>query len=119
MHFSMKISSSQKFRASLYAAEKCTAYIHTDTASVRPKPNFGSGNRNQGIGIGAETFFPKLKLFFSFFPQIVKFSHVFPLKCGFSIGYGIGRKYRPMWVSVSDLNQNGDFGHTLDTAQRL
>ena len=30
MHFSMKISSSQKFRAILYAAEKCTAYLHTD-----------------------------------------------------------------------------------------
>ena len=22
-------------------------------------------------------------------------------RCGFSIGYGIGRKYRPIWVSVS------------------
>ena len=29
------------------------------------------------------------------------------------IGYGIGRKYRPIWVSVSDLNQNSGFGRTL------
>ena len=29
------------------------------------------------------------------------------------IGYGIGRKYRPIWVSVSDLNQKTCFGRTL------
>ena len=35
---------------------------------------------------------------------------------GFGIGYGIGRKYRPIWVSVwiLDLNQNSGFGRTLD-----
>ena len=40
---------------------------------------------------------------------------IFPLKFGFGIGYGIGRKYRPIWVSVlvSDLNKNSGFGHTL------
>ena len=27
------------------------------------------------------------------------------------ISYGIGRKYRPIWVS--DLNQNSGFGRTL------
>ena len=26
---------------------------------------------------------------------------IFPLKCGFGIGYGIGRKYQPIWISVS------------------
>ena len=38
-----------------------------------------------------------------------------PLKCGFGIGYGSDRKYRPIWVSVlvSDLNQNSGFGCTL------
>ena len=25
---------------------------------------------------------------------------ILPLKCGFGIGYGIGRRYRPIWVSV-------------------
>ena len=35
------------------------------------------------------------------------------LKCGFSIGYGIGRKYQPILVSVSVLNQNSGFGRTL------
>ena len=37
------------------------------------------------------------------------------MKCGFSIGYSIGRKYQPIWglVSVSDLNQNSSFGRTL------
>ena len=36
---------------------------------------------------------------------------IFPLKCG----YGIGRKYQPIWVSVSVLgrNQNSAFGRTL------
>ena len=40
-------------------------------------------------------------------------NQIFPLKSGF--GYGIGRKYRPIWVSVSvsDLNQNRGFGRTL------
>ena len=40
-----------------------------------------------------------------------------PLKCGFGIGYGIDRKYRPIWVSVlvSNLNQNSGFGRTLCT----
>ena len=46
---------------------------------------------------------------------------IFPLKCGFDIGYGIGRKYRPIWVSVSvsDLNQNSGFGRTLLTSVEL
>ena len=41
---------------------------------------------------------------------------IFSLKCGFGIGYGIGRKYWPIWVSVSvsDLNQNSGVGRTLD-----
>ena len=36
-----------------------------------------------------------------------------------SIGYGIGQKYRPIWVSVLvlDLNQYNGFSHTLQ--QRL
>ena len=44
---------------------------------------------------------------------------IFPLKCGFAIGYdigyGIGWKYRPIWVSVSvsDLNQNSGFSRIL------
>ena len=38
---------------------------------------------------------------------------IFSLKCGFGIDYGIGQKYRPIWVSVSDLNQNNGFGRTL------
>ena len=31
------------------------------------------------------------------------------------IGYSIGQKYQPIWVSVSvsDLNQNSGFGRTL------
>ena len=34
---------------------------------------------------------------------------------GFGIGYGIGRKYRPIRVSVSvsDRNQNSGFGRSL------
>ena len=40
-------------------------------------------------------------------------NQIFSLKCGFGIGYGIGRMYRPVWVSVSDLNQNSGFGRTL------
>ena len=37
--------------------------------------------------------------------------------CGFGIGYGIGRKYQPIRVSVSvsDLNQNSGFGRSLAT----
>ena len=43
-------------------------------------------------------------------------NQIFPLKCGFGIGYGIGRNYQPIWVSVSvsDRNQNSGFGRTLD-----
>ena len=43
------------------------------------------------------------------------------MKCGFSIGYGIGRKYQPMWVSisVSDQNQNSGFGLTLSEDGRV
>ena len=35
--------------------------------------------------------------------------------CGFGIGYGIGRNYQPIRVSVSvsDRNQNSGFGHSL------
>ena len=42
-------------------------------------------------------------------------NYILPLKCGFGIGYGIGRNYRTIWVSVSvsDLNQNSGFGRTL------
>ena len=42
-------------------------------------------------------------------------SRSLPLKCGFSISYGIDQKYRPIWVSVSvlDLNKNSGFGPTL------
>ena len=39
-------------------------------------------------------------------------NQIFPLKCGFGIGYGIGQKYQPIWVSVSDRNQNSGFGRT-------
>ena len=37
--------------------------------------------------------------------------------CGFGIGFGIGRKYRPITVSVSvsGRNQNGGFGRSLIT----
>ena len=40
-------------------------------------------------------------------------NQILSLKCGFS--YGIGRTYRPIWVSVSvlELNQNIGFGRTL------
>ena len=36
-------------------------------------------------------------------------------KCSFGIGYGIGQKYLPIWVSVSvsDRNHYCDFGRTL------
>ena len=27
-------------------------------------------------------------------------NQIFPFKCGFGIGYGFGRKYRPIWISV-------------------
>ena len=42
-------------------------------------------------------------------------TYILPLKYGFGIGYGIGQKYPPIWVSVSvsDLNQNSGFGPTL------
>ena len=40
-------------------------------------------------------------------------NQMFSLKCDFSISYGIGWTYQPIWVSVSDLNQNSGFGHTL------
>ena len=32
---------------------------------------------------------------------------------GFGIGYSIGRKYRSIWVSVLELNQNSVFSRTL------
>ena len=38
---------------------------------------------------------------------------IFPLICGFGIGYSIGQKYRPIWASVLDLYQNSVFGRTL------
>ena len=43
------------------------------------------------------------------------------MKCGFGIGYGIGRKYLPIWVlvSVSDLNQNSGFSRSLILSQFL
>ena len=40
-------------------------------------------------------------------------NYIFPLKCGFGIGYGIGKNYQPFWVSVSAQNQNSGFGRTL------
>ena len=41
--------------------------------------------------------------------------------CGFGIGFGIGRKYRPITVSVSvsGRNQNGGFGRSLTTTPRI
>ena len=41
---------------------------------------------------------------------------IFPLKFSFSIGYGIGPKYLPIWVLVSvlNLNQNSGFIRTLN-----
>ena len=40
---------------------------------------------------------------------------------GFGIGYGIGRKYRPIRVSVSvsDRNQDGGFGRSLSSIEQL
>ena len=38
---------------------------------------------------------------------------ILPLNCSFGIGYGIGQKYLPIWVTVSGLNQNCGFGCTL------
>ena len=38
-------------------------------------------------------------------------------QCSFGIGYGIGRKYLPIWVSVLNLNQNSGFGRTLCQTQ--
>ena len=45
----------------------------------------------------------------------ISHNYILSLKCGFSMGYGIGRKYWSIWVSVSVLylNQNCDFGRTL------
>ena len=42
-------------------------------------------------------------------------NQILPLKCSFRIGYGIGHKYLPIWVSVSvsDQNHNSGFGRTL------
>ena len=40
-------------------------------------------------------------------------NQILTLKCGFGIGYGIGRKYWPIQVSVLDLNRNSGFGRTL------
>ena len=45
-------------------------------------------------------------------PHIIG-NQIFLLKCGFGIGYNISRKYRPISVSVLDLNQNSGFGRTL------
>ena len=55
--------------------------------SVWPKPGFGIGNLNQVLVSGTET--------------MVQFWYQYR-----------SRKYRPMWVSVSDLNQNSGFGRT-------
>ena len=48
-------------------------------------------------------------------------NYIFSLKCGFGIGYGIGPKYWPIWVSVSvsNLNQNSGFSRTLPTTYLL
>ena len=47
----------------------------------------------------------------------VSHSCILSFKCGFGIGYSIGQKYQPIWVSVSvlvsDLNQIYGFGRTL------
>ena len=39
---------------------------------------------------------------------------ILPLKCGYGIGYGISRKYQPIWILVSvwDLNRNSGFSRT-------
>ena len=42
-------------------------------------------------------------------------NQILPLKCSFDIGYGISQKYLPIWVSVSDQNQNSGFSRTLYT----
>ena len=41
--------------------------------------------------------------------------------CGFGIGFGIGRKYRPIRVSdsLSGLNQNSGFGRSLLCVRKL
>ena len=44
-----------------------------------------------------------------------KHSRLLITKCCFSIGYSIGRKYQPIWVSDLDLNQYSGFGHPLLT----
>ena len=50
-----------------------------------------------------------------FWTEIPKTGTVFSRSSGFGIGYGIGRKYRPIRVSVSvsDRNQNSGFGRSL------
>ena len=40
-------------------------------------------------------------------------NYILPLKCNFGISYGIGQKYLPIWVSVSDLKQDSDFSSKL------
>ena len=45
-------------------------------------------------------------------PQAIG-NQILPFKCSFSIGYGIDRKFLPIWVWVLDLNQNSGFGRTL------
>ena len=42
-------------------------------------------------------------------------NYILPLKCSLGIGYCMGQKYLPIWVSVlvSDLIQNSGFGCTL------
>ena len=40
-------------------------------------------------------------------------SYILPLKWSLGIGYGICRKYLPIWVSVADRNWNSGFGRTL------
>ena len=45
-------------------------------------------------------------------------NQILSLKYGLGISYGIGRKYRPIWVSVSELELNqisGFFGRALLT----
>ena len=45
--------------------------------------------------------------------KLTRLNQYLPLKCGFGIGYGIGRKYRTTWVLGLDLNQNSGFDRTL------
>ena len=113
-------------------------------SGVRPKPGFGIGKQNQGSilvqVLDSKNFFQNCKfsnflMFFCFLGgyrflkiwkwtqfglkgpfRIEKIPHTtFHLKCGFGIGYGMGWKCRPIWisVSVSNLNQSSGFGRTL------